>query len=301
MRAIEDITSSHKYVEDQLDRKLEALCEHLDSDVITIVAAMIPGVENAVREQIEQIEGNGDLRARRQRLAVILETSGGSIEVVERIAALTRHHYPDNVAFYIPDHAMSAGTVLAMSGNSIHMDYFSVLGPIDPQVRLTPNSPFLPALGYLEKYDELIAKSSKGELTDAELSFLIQKFDPAELHLFEQARDLSIELLRAWLVKYQFPMIEDSKGGKQPLTPQARGAKATVIATKLNDVRRWKTHGRGLSRSVIEAEVGLKIEDFGADHDLNKILRGYYQLLQDYMVTASHTMVFHASSGYRGI
>ena len=37
------------------------------------------------------------------------------------------------------------------------MDYYSVLGPIDPQVNRGEG--LVPALGYLKKYDELIEKS----------------------------------------------------------------------------------------------------------------------------------------------
>lgn len=50
---------------------------------------------------------------------------------------------------------MSAGTVLVMSGNKIYMNYFSVLGPIDPQIE-RPGGTMVPGLGYLIKYDRLI-------------------------------------------------------------------------------------------------------------------------------------------------
>jgi len=132
---------------------------------------------------------------------LVLETNGGQIEVVERIADLIRYHYPEEVSVIIPNYAMSAGTVLAMVGDSIYMDYYSVLGPIDPQVQIKNGDTFVPALGYLAKYNELIDKSAKGTLTSAEVAFLLDKFDPAELHQFQQARALSIELLKKWLVK----------------------------------------------------------------------------------------------------
>ena len=43
-----------------------------------------------------------------------------------------RHHY-DIVDFVVPTHAYSAGTIFVMSGDSIYMDYYSRLGPIDPK------------------------------------------------------------------------------------------------------------------------------------------------------------------------
>jgi hypothetical protein len=83
------------------------------------------------------------------------------------------------------------------------MDYYSILGPIDPQIK-NRQGVFVPALGYLDKYNELVQKSAAGGLTPAELTFLVQKFDPAELHRFEQARDHSVDLLKKWLVQYKF-------------------------------------------------------------------------------------------------
>ena len=37
--------------------------------------------------------------------------------------------------FIVPEYAYSAGTIFCMSGDNIYMDYYSVLGPIDPTVQ----------------------------------------------------------------------------------------------------------------------------------------------------------------------
>jgi len=118
-----------------------------------------------------------------------LETSGGLIDVAERIAIILRHHYK-KVAFLVPSEAMSAGTILVMSGDSIYMDYASMLGPIDPQVQ-TSNGDWVPALGYLEQYDQFIEKANEGALSGAELSYLIENFDPAALYRYDQEKELS--------------------------------------------------------------------------------------------------------------
>ena len=77
-----------------------------------------------------KIEG---LPKRKGRLSAVLETTGGYVEVTERIADVFRKHYKV-VEFIVPNDAYSAGTTLCMSGDNIYMDCFSVLGPIDPQV-----------------------------------------------------------------------------------------------------------------------------------------------------------------------
>lgn len=109
-------------------------------------APFIPVWTISIRAAVE------DLRQREERphrLAVLLTTSGGLIETVQRIVETLRHHY-DHVSFVIPNFALSAGTVLAMSGDEIYMDYYSRLGPIDPQVQ-TVRGRQVPALGYLVK------------------------------------------------------------------------------------------------------------------------------------------------------
>ena len=294
----DEATSSNRFIEEQLDKCLQDIGNHLDSDLITIVAPMFSGIDEMVRDQVEFIAED---HQRKSKLAVFLVTEGGSIEVVERIAEMFRHHYPEDVAFYIPSFAMSAGTVLAMSGNSIHMDYFSVLGPIDPQVRRSSSENYVPALGYLEKYDEFIEKSSRGELTQAEVMFFLQKFDPAELHTFEQARSLSEELLKRWLVRYKFSNWTVTQTTNIPVTDEMKEERAAEIASKLNDVKRWKTHSRALTRQVIEHELNLLIDDFGVDGELSKLIRTYYRLLQDYMLRMGQSVVVHVPNAYEGM
>lgn len=55
------------------------------------------------------------------------------------------------------------------------------------------------ALGYLDKVNEYIEKAKLGTLTNVEFAIL-KDFDLAELRSFEQARDLTIDLLKnGWL------------------------------------------------------------------------------------------------------
>lgn len=89
---------------------------------------------------------------------------------------------------------MSAGTILAMSGDAILMDYYSVLGPIDPQIP-DQDGNLVPALGYLIQYQKLLAKGQKGRLSTAEMQLLLS-FDQTKLYAYEQARDLSRSLLQ---------------------------------------------------------------------------------------------------------
>lgn len=296
MTAVTDeFTSSNKFIEKQLDTKLCALADYMAADVLTVAAPMASPVDELVRYAVE------DIKSKKDRLLVILETDGGSIEVVERMADLFRHHYPNHVSFLVPNYAMSAGTVFVMSGDAIYMDYFSVLGPIDPQVKSrTKGDVFIPAIGYIEKYQDFVKRSAQGKLTDIEVMFFVDKFDPAELHFFEQARDLSVDLLKKWLVNYKFKDWTVTETTRTPVTNAMKEKRASEIARKLSDVHKWKSHGRTLSKAVIEKDLNLKIDDFGANKDLNDLVRPYYRLLQDYMQRVRHSLVIHTANDYQG-
>lgn len=250
--------------------RLLAIEELLDADGLTIISPMHEGVEHHVKSALE------GRRQRRSTLFVILGTLGGVVEVVERIVTVLRKHYTE-VKFIIPDKAMSAGTVLAMSGDEIWMDYHSCLGPIDPQ--LPQDGRMLPALSYLAQYERLIEKSRQGALATAEI-VLLGKLDLAELHQFELARDLSIDLLKRWLTSYKFKDWTTTDTRHVSVTKEMKVERAEEIAHKLSDHTRWLTHGRGINMETLREELQLKIDDLDDYPELKASVWDYYWFLQ---------------------
>lgn len=246
-----------------------------DGDVLCYSGPIIDGNENVFLDIIEELACDQD---KRNVLNVVLTTTGGSAMAVERYVNIIRKHY-EKVVFIIPDYAYSAGTIFCMSGDEIWMDYFSVLGPIDPQVK-NKEGKFVPALGYLDKVNSLIEKAKNGVLTNAE--FLILKdFDLAELRAYEQAKELTITLLRKWLVKYKFKNWNKHKNGRS-VTREEKEKRAEEIADKLGDNNLWKSHGRPICIEELE-NLKLKIEDYSDKEDLRKVIRKYYNLSKDMM------------------
>ena len=162
-------TRVHTFVERQVDILAWEIEKKLDSDVMAIVGPIYPPLDDAIRQAIgARKQTSAGLR---KKLAIVLETGGGIIEVVERMVTAIRHHYED-VTIIVPDQAMSAGTVLALSGDRIMMNYFSCLGPIDPQLRR--EGKFVPALSYLVQFERLKARTGSGDLTTGEMGVLQQ-------------------------------------------------------------------------------------------------------------------------------
>ena len=268
------------------DTRLQAIEEMLDADGLTIISPMQPGVEHRAKIAIEA------RKMRRENLFVILDTPGGFVEIVERIVRVLRQHYRE-VKFIIPDSAMSAGTVLAMSGDEILMDYHSCLGPIDPQ--LPRDEGWVPALSYLAQFEQLIEKSQENKLSTAEL-VLLDKLDLAELHQFELQRDLSIELLKQWLTRYKFKDWRVTESSKTPVTRAMKEARATDIAEKLSDHTRWLTHGRGIDMQTLRDELQLKIDDFGETPELKEAVWSYFWFMKDYMGASGSQSFVHTVS-----
>ncbi len=231
-----------------LNSKLDALEKYLDADVLVYYGPIGNLNENVFLKLVEELAQNAN---HHNTLYILLTTTGGSAITVERYVNIIRYHYSE-VHFIVPDYAYSAGTIFCMSGDSIYMDYFSVLGPIDPQVQ-NKEGKWVAALGYLDKVNEYIEKAKAGNLTNVEFAIL-KDFDLAELRSFEQARDLTIDLLKKWLVKYKFKNWTKHKNG-QDVTIKEKEERAAKIAEHLSDNNDWKSHGRPIN---IEALKELK-------------------------------------------
>ncbi|MYL10817.1 MAG: serine dehydrogenasease, partial [Cenarchaeum sp. SB0669_bin_11] len=128
------------HIKSKLTQYLNDIGKELNADVISVISPIVPGLEIRLRDAI------GKLSCNKSSVAVILDTPGGVVEVVERMVTTLRSTYHD-VTIIVPDRAMSAGTILALSADRIMMDHFSCLGPIDPQIE--KDGKLVPALSYL--------------------------------------------------------------------------------------------------------------------------------------------------------
>lgn len=146
-------------VKESLKSRVLALEQHFDADCIFFYGPIYPALEKRFREFIEALRSHG---VQKTRLCVVLNTPGGSVEIVEKLVEIIRFHY-EEVIFVVPDEAMSAGTVFCMAGDKLYLDYTSSLGPIDPQV--DNGKDWVPALGYLDQVEKMIKKSANNELT----------------------------------------------------------------------------------------------------------------------------------------
>lgn len=278
-------------VREQLRIRAAALEKSMNGDCMFFYGPIFPSVEKTFREFIETLKADGTSR---NRLIVFLNTPGGSAETVEKLVEMIRFHYQE-LYFVVPDEAMSAGTIFCMAGDKIYMDYTSSLGPIDPQVH--NGKEWVPALGYLDQVDRLIKKSEAGNLTDAEL-IILQNQDLAMLSRYEQAKNLTVTLLKKWLVEYKFKdwtvhLTSAAKLG-QPVTDVEKQARAEDIATLLSDNKLWHSHGRMIGVQTLKNILRLKIEDYSKDPTLRNGILAYSDLLTDYIAKNDYKTFLHS-------
>ena len=170
------------------------------------------------------------------------------------------------------------------------MSYFSVLGPIDPQIE--KDGKLVPALSYLSQYKRLCEKADKGQLNTAEYA-LLNKLDLGELHQFEQARELSIDLLENWLSKFKFKDWVEHRSTGVAVTDEEKRDRAKEIGVDLSHNERWHSHGRGIARDILTTEIRLRIDNIEDNIPLHNSLDEYFALLQDYMVREQYGSFIH--------
>jgi hypothetical protein len=268
----------------------------LQTDLMSYIGPIHPQYLKPFRNFLEKM---GTPKRNATSITILLRTPGGIVEAAEKMVEIIRYHYPA-VNFVVPDFAMSAGTILCMSGDKIYMDYSSSLGPIDPQVQVPVQGSngwkFVPALGYLDMVEKMIQKAANGQLSQAEF-LILQSQDLAMLRSYEQARDLSVNLLKKWLVDYKFGTwtnhrTDAAKKG-QAVTRAEKEQRAGEIAMQLGDNKVWHSHNRMIGISTLKNDLRLEIEDYSTNNDLRTKIRVYNDLLTDYVDRSGESFILH--------
>lgn len=276
----------HQTIQSALTYHGQVAAKAIGADVFSYYGGINPAYLIEYRAEMERLATSP---GKAETLAFFLNTPGGSVETAEKMVAIARHHY-QQIWFIVPDMAMSAGTIICMSGDKIFMDYSSSLGPIDPQIQIDGGH-FVPALGYLDQVERYIEKSENGTLTNAEFA-LLQNQDIGKLRRFEQARDLSVTLLKDWLVNYKFKHWNTHSSTGKIVTARQKDDRAKSIAHALGDHKRWHSHGRMIGIQTLTNELKLQIEDYTGTA-LSTPIRTYSDMILD--VTRDKNIFFHTT------
>jgi hypothetical protein len=296
-----DALKANQLVEITLNGANDDLCQRFGADILIFKSPIRQPLDSVIKVAVEEMKSNSG--AIQPKLVVMVETTGGYIETVECIVSVFRNHYAE-VEFVVPNYAYSAGTILVLSGDEIHMDYYSILGPIDPQIE-NEDGDLVPGMAYLYKFEETVKKiNTSGASKDvrAELSYLNNKFDPGTLFSIEQSIEHAKALLREWLPKYKFKKWNKRETSGRPVSALDKRRRADKIANILGNAKHWHSHGRGIGiRELTGEHINLKVNDFSKDRELYNRIAHYHGLFTDFMGRRGMGSALHTKHGMRRI
>lgn len=199
-------------------------------------------------------------------LDLILHTPGGNIASTESIVNYLRQIFGNDIRAFIPQTAMSAGTMIALSCKEIVMGKQSNIGPIDPQYGGISCS------GVIEEFDRAMEEVQENPIKAQVWNAIISKYHPTFLGDCDKAIKWSKEIVKDWL---QTNMLSDD---------DEKETKVENIVEKLGSHEDTYSHSRHIHADECK-KMGIKVvmlEDF----DKKKI--DSCKDLQDCVLTIHH-------------
>jgi len=195
---------------------------------------------------------------------LILHTPGGDISATEKIINYLHSIFHNDIRAIVPQMAMSAGSMIAVSCKEIMMGKQSCLGPFDPQIGGVACQSVLKEF---EKAKEDV-RSNPHALGLWQVIF--SKYNPTFLVTCEQAVELSNELADEILSK---TIADNTK------------RKGILKTFNYNDTT--KVHSRHISKDKCKS-VGLNIVDMENDQHLQDMILSLHHC---YMIYLEQTIV----------
>lgn len=201
-QVIKEINSTPN-AHDSIRRKyLEIMHEYTSRNVIAYYSAFIqkPGIEGT---GIGDSDKNAFMQAahgldRSLGLDLILHTPGGNVAATESLVYYLKSLFGNDIRVFVPQIAMSAGTMISLAAKEIVMGKQSNLGPIDPQFG------GMSCAGVLEEFDTALKDIKKNPAYAALWSNIIAKYHPTFLGDCKKAIDWSEEIVKKWLMENMF-------------------------------------------------------------------------------------------------
>ncbi|OUZ06743.1 serine protease [Aeromicrobium sp. PE09-221] len=186
---------------------------------------------------------------RSKGLDLILHTPGGDIAATESLVDYLRAMFKNDIRVIVPQLAMSAGTMIALSSDEIILGKHSSLGPIDPQINGAP------AHAIKEEFDRATRDISINPASIPVWQPIIAKYSPTLIGECEKAIDWSNKMVKQWLETGMFRDHSDKE------------SKADRVISELGDHALTQTHARHIS---FEKAAGLdlkvtRLESLGQD------------------------------------
>lgn len=271
-------SESITFLQDRRHDFLKELSEYTGRNVIAYYSGWLTKSANADID-INDNDTNAFMQAiykmdKTKGLDIILHTPGGDIAATESIVNYLHSIFGYNIRAIVPQMAMSAGTMIALSCGEIIMGKHSSLGPIDPQNR---------GISCFEALDEFDTAKKEVQENPSCLGIwqvLVSKYTPTFLISCKHAIEWSKSLAEQW--------VRDNKN----ISPE----KIDGILSQFVEHTRSKSHNRHISKETCK-DVGLNIFDLEDDERLQDLVLSLHHC---YMITFDKTIIVKAVENHFG-
>lgn len=261
-----------EYLDAKRQELLKEISDKTNRNVITYYSAWLtkPNIANL---DIVDVDKNAFMQAiygmdKKKGLDLILHTPGGDIAAAESIVDYLHSVFGDDIRAIIPQMAMSAGTMIALSCPTIIMGKESNLGPVDPQYR------GLSCQEAVDEFDQAVAEVSKNPASLPLWQIRISKYTPTFLVSCKNALDWSKSYTKSWLAK-NYNLDEHA---------------AEEMSKPFVEHSETKSHSRHLSIDQCK-QIGLNIEDLEKDNVFQDLILSLHHI---YMIFFDKSTAFKA-------
>lgn len=270
---------------DILRRKyIKDLADYTKRNVICYYSGFLQKTELGASNAVNDSDKNGFMTTingldTSLGLDLILHTPGGDTAATESIVDYLWQIFSGDIRCFVPQMAMSAGTMIACSSKEIWMGKQSSLGPVDPQFN------GIPAHGVLEEFKRAHNEITTDPRTIPLWQPIISKYPPAFLGECEKAVKWSNELVTEWLSRN---MLKDTENNQDIIEK---------IITELGDHSVSYAHNRHLSYEKCK-EIGLNVKEMESDQELQDKVLSVHHI---YYHTLSSSSAFKIMENQNGV
>ena len=203
-------------------------------------------------------------------LDLILHTPGGEISATESVVGYLRSMFGTNIRAFVPQLAMSAGTMIACACKEIYMGKHSNLGPIDPQIH------GIPAHGILADFERAHNEVQQDRSKILVWQPILTKYQPGDFDQCHKAIELTQQIVAEWLSTGMFKS-SNANTAKQ---------KSKNVVRRLSSAD-FKTHSRHLAVDKCK-QIGLNIRYLEDNKDLqDAILSVHHAFIHTFGATTA--------------
>lgn len=197
-------------------------------------------------------------------LDLILHTPGGDIAATESLVDYLYSIFDKDIRVIVPQIAMSAGTMIALSSKVIVMGKHSNLGPIDPQ------QGGVSCQAVIDEFNDAVLDIKSRPFSSPLWQAIIGKYHPTYLGSCKRAIEWSESMVSGWLL---YNMCDGDSD------------RVSKIIKIFSDHTEQKSHSRHISRNAC-ISANLNIEELEANQSLQEaVLTTHHAFMHTFLNT----------------